>query len=68
MINEGLKQILSAVAKMLLCKIAEIEKEEVESPVFHLVARSLTYCGSILFLFEFVTYIFQLYKEDCTIL
>ena len=31
----------SAVAKMVVYKISEIEKEEVESPVCHLVARKV---------------------------
>ena len=38
-INEGLKQICSDVAKILVHKMAEIENEEVASPVWHLVER-----------------------------
>ena len=38
-IDEGFMWILLAVSKTLVHKIAEIEKEEVEIPVFHLVAK-----------------------------
>ena len=39
MINEGLKQIVSAVAKMLVHKKDEMGQEEVQFLVGHLVVR-----------------------------
>ena len=52
MINEGFKQIFSAVALMLVHKIAEIEKEEAESPICHPVANGILHRAEHIFNFN----------------
>ena len=48
-INKGLKQIFSTIAKMPVHKMAEIEKEEVEFPLYYVVAGPLNIGSSALF-------------------
>ena len=63
------EQIFSVVAKIYACKMAETEKEEVESPLYDLVAMGFNIRWQhINFIFNFIINIVQLYKEDCIIL
>ena len=67
-INEQFRQIFSAVAKMLLHNMTQIEKRKVEFSVLcHLVSGEFNIrWRHLTFSFNFIIYIVQLCKDDCT--
>ena len=53
--------------QLWLHRMAEFEKEGVEFPVCHLEMKGTNIIWQHFILFDFIIYIFQLYKGDCTI-
>ena len=60
MINRGFKQIVLAVAKILVHKVTNIEKEEVEFlTMCHLMERGLTNGENTLFFENIINILFE---------
>ena len=54
MIISWYNQIFSAVAKMIVHRMAENEKQHVESPVCHLVATDIWHKMAVLYLIHYI--------------
>ena len=67
-INEGFKQIISGVVKMLLHSIVQVDKDEAKFPVScHLVAREFNIKGQQLIFHLSFIHIVQLSEGNCTL-